>query len=214
MHHSRILTFFFYLFRNILKDYFLVDYYEEPRSLLPRFCRFWRFSRRKQDTEENEASVFDDINKPEQDSLSNENDVNIIEMVVSSNSQNKINRLADYSKGQSDSEIPKRKSKLAVYLKRYDSFIKSPRVHFVYDTLFYTIFLLLFSYMLLCDLNYYAISSEEEIVTTNGTLNTTANMGNSTYNIKKQVQGPSSVEYILIFWIIMFIGEELSQVSS
>lgn len=55
------------------------------------------------------------------------------------------------------------KNRFQVYLSRYKNFIDSPRIHFVYDTVFYTIFLLLFSYMMLCDFNYYKPMVDEDI---------------------------------------------------
>ena len=120
-----------------------------------------------------------------------------------------------------ESEI--KKSKFQIYLARYKSFIKSPRVHFVYDTLFYTIFLLLFSYMLLCDLTYFDDFSEDSIETHNHSNNSIS------YNdsfIRKQfatfdyssddkiIKKPSVLEFFLIFWIISFIFEEFAQVSN
>jgi hypothetical protein len=100
------------------------------------------------------------------------------------------------------------KSKIEIYLKRYDSFIKSPRVHFVYDTAFYTAFLLLFSYVMLCDLSYYDTENEEMLLGNS----TFLRIQNETYLEKNNVKNPSSLEYLLIFWIFSFICEEFSQV--
>ena len=113
--------------------------------------------------------------------------------------------------------------KFKIYWKRYFGFTTSPRVHFVYDTLFYTIFLIIFSYMLLCEFKYYG----EEISFSNETLNSTdiSEKNNSTEYLigkfyfthgaityEKMVQMPTFIEYLIIFWIISFFAEELNQV--
>ena len=109
------------------------------------------------------------------------------------------------------------KSKIEIYLKRYDSFIKSPRVHFVYDTAFYTAFLLIFSYVMLCDLSYYDTENEKTFLG-NSTFDENTNVTfiriqNETYFEKNIVKNPSSLEYLLIFWVFSFICEEFSQVN-
>ena len=40
------------------------------------------------------------------------------------------------------------------YWTLYKSFVNVPKVHFVYESLLFVVFLLLFSYYLLCDLNF------------------------------------------------------------
>ena len=52
------------------------------------------------------------------------------------------------------------KSAIKSYLNRYEYFNKSPKVRFIQHTLFFTGFLLIFSYMLLCDFNYYKIEQK------------------------------------------------------
>lgn len=49
----------------------------------------------------------------------------------------------------------KRQSKWTTYWSRYKHFVQSPCVHFVYDALFYVVFLFLFSYMILCEFTYF-----------------------------------------------------------
>jgi hypothetical protein len=48
-----------------------------------------------------------------------------------------------------------------LYSKRYKNFVKSPRVHFVFDAAFFTMFIILFSYMMLCEFTFYKTVIEE-----------------------------------------------------
>jgi hypothetical protein len=140
---------------------------------------------------------------------------------------NEINDVNDIER-QSMVDIHKknRKSinKFKIYKDRYSNFIKSPRVHFVYETFFYTVFLLLFSYMLLCEMNYYKEEDDPSNNQQQQTNRTHFDLSNSNINnssdddifkwftIKDEVKRPSYVEYILLYWIFTFIVEEMSQV--
>lgn len=93
-----------------------------------------------------------------------------------------------------------------IYCKRYKHFIDSPRVHFVYETVFYSIFLAFFSFMLLCEFEYYQkntqLSTHLEFTT-----------NSSSYTDFKLVKYPSYSEYIIIFWWLMYVIEEFRQVT-
>lgn len=96
-------------------------------------------------------------------------------------------------------------SALKIYWKRYRYFIDSPRVHFVYETFFYSIFLALFSFMLLCEFEYYQKKPQ-----TNTRFESTKNSTN--YINEKLAKDPSYSEYVIIFWWVMYVIEELRQV--
>lgn len=130
----------------------------------------------------------------------------------------------------------KKQSKWFTYWNRFKSFAHSPRVHFVYDASFYIIFLMLFSYMILCEFNYYETIDEEIIEYENNSAS--ANLTNFTSNShdvsnstnsplnqtklnfrtiivqNKVIKNPSWIEYLLIYWIIAFIAEETRQVNT
>ncbi len=100
-------------------------------------------------------------------------------------------------------------SRWSTYWDFYRRFVSSPRVHFVYDALFYVIFLMLFSYMVLCELSYY----ETKLV-----VDTVFNKSSAYNNTEKRMvektvlKAPSFIEYLLIFWIFSFMMEEARQV--
>lgn len=94
-------------------------------------------------------------------------------------------------------------SRFRIYWKRYRYFIDSPRVHFFYETLFYSIFLGLFSYMLLCDFEYY--ENKTDLF-----LNITENYTN--YSKIEHLKKPAFSEYLIIFWVLMYLIEEFRQV--
>ena len=51
--------------------------------------------------------------------------------------------------------VKKKQSKWTTYVSRFKRFCNSPRVHFVYEKTFFVVFLMLFSYMILCEFTYY-----------------------------------------------------------
>ena len=136
--------------------------------------------------------------------------------------------------------VKKKQTKWATYISRFKRFSNSPRVHFVYEKTFFVIFLLLFSYMILCEFTYY---DKEELFLQNET-SLYSRMENSSFNsvlisiesnnfndsnsssvdyifnenstssriIKEVVKKPSWVEYLLIYWMIALMAEEARQV--
>ena len=107
------------------------------------------------------------------------------------------------------------KNAFQIYWQRYFSFTQSPKVHFFYDTFFYTVFLFLFSYMLLCDYGYYE-TIYEEVVVANLTeieyASVNSDESSSKTKARKIVKNPSVIEIVLVFWIFSFLFEELIQV--
>lgn len=65
----------------------------------------------------------------------------------------------------------KRESKWTTYWNRYMKFVHSPRVHFVYDAMFYCVFLFLFSYWILCEYEYEESVESKSAVTLDSTIN-------------------------------------------
>ena len=100
-------------------------------------------------------------------------------------------------------ESQNRKRKLEIYWKRYQSFTESPKVHFFYDTIFYATFLLIFSYMLLCDFNYYKLVEERLFLEENTTANFSQSQEGPLITVRA-VQTPTFIEYLVTFWIISF----------
>ena len=106
------------------------------------------------------------------------------------------------------------KSKFKVYWNRYESFIHSPKVHFFYDTFFYCVFLLLFSYLLLCDYSYYHTYEEMQVSDTDNITNQNATNVED-YSIRQKIiKNPSIFEYIIAFWVFSFLVDELYQVKN
>ncbi|CAF0758789.1 unnamed protein product [Brachionus calyciflorus] len=101
-------------------------------------------------------------------------------------------------------------TKFQVYYKRFRHFIDSPKVHFIYETIFYCIFLAIFSYMILCDFKY---EQRFEKSNQNSTMNQTSDQ-NSTIEEKsrrKIYNKPAFTEILITFWIITYITEEFRQ---
>jgi hypothetical protein len=130
---------------------------------------------------------------------------------------------------ENNNESPK--SLFNIYWERYSIFVKTPKVHYIYEFIFYVIFLLLFSYTLLCKLNYYEIYNANTIKsysnssdytknkTDNNQIEYEANNYNeyslaneTTRSNEKQIVMPSLFEYVLIIWILLFIIDEFYQV--
>jgi hypothetical protein len=123
----------------------------------------------------------------------------------------KVNRI------KASKKFKKKQKKWSTYWSRYKRFVDSPRVHFTYDAIFYLIFLALFSYMILCEFDYSIMENQhlndsiESLYSNNSSIYN--KNSNSLPNIKKQVKMPSSIEYLLIFWVLAFIIEEIRQVN-
>jgi hypothetical protein len=63
--------------------------------------------------------------------------------IISTNSNNEIEK------------TNKKQKEYSTYLFKYKNFMCSPKTNFVYETVFYVLFLLTFSYFLLCEFKYY-----------------------------------------------------------
>lgn len=119
-------------------------------------------------------------------------------------------------------------NKLRLYKWRYSSFINSPRVCFIYDTFFYTIFLLLFSYMLLCRFVYYEDElnrdNDDEAPKSHLLAATNRSISNSSGLLRnrslsepaddelREVTKPTRLEYTLMVWVFIYLIEEVKQV--
>ncbi len=116
-----------------------------------------------------------------------------------------------------------------IYKKRYKCFVNSPKVHFIFDAVFFTIFLIMFSYLILCKFTFYKTSAqksgkmafEEEIDPTNNR-SIIENELNSTHvflsrykqnSEQVEISEISKLEYALLFWVVSLLIEEVRQVS-
>lgn len=189
-------------FRNLLRGYLTnneINMEKKEANLLPRFCSN-EDSSSSSDEETSDESVdgkmsrFHDINKVEYRSI----------------------------RRSKKSGRKKRKTILATYWDRFKHFVKSPRVHFVYDAFFFSLFLLLFSYMILCEFTYYEnVLIEVPIDTINSSIfSNSSNLSSALPQIQttekqliKEIKKPSFIEYLLIYWMFAFMAEEARQVS-
>lgn len=113
----------------------------------------------------------------------------------------------------------KQKNFFQIYWSRLKGFLHAPKVHFVYEESFFIFFLMLFSYVLLCEFNYYGYETEESKFTTAPDVNSTVHLFNSTVvdteedgGLVKKIIGPSIPEWVLMFWVFSFIFDEMYQV--
>ena len=213
----------FLLLRTILKEYFLnesKDNSQEETSLVPSF---WRSSfKANVQGKEIHSNNLSAVNSPQSfDGHKSNEDTSQIEFTLTGLNENEKGVEEPDEKTSSLSLAERFRRKLKIYWKRYECFTNSPKTHFVYDTLFYTIFLLIFSYMILCDFKYYgeeiSFSNETSPNVTVGTNSTeeaifTHSNSLSAIKINKVVQGPAPIEYLMVFWIISFLLEEINQV--
>ena len=102
------------------------------------------------------------------------------------------------------------KNYIKIRLKRYKYFTESPKVHFYYECLFYMTFLLIFSYMLLCDFTYY--NKENASDDSNDSIKPYNSSIKSSNNSNKEVAGPKFLEIVIIIWVFSFFIEEIKQV--
>ena len=89
------------------------------------------------------------------------------------------------------------------YVEKYKNFIKTPKIMFFYRGVFYISFLLLFSYMILCDLSYF------ELIQNNGNKKSSSFEEHQT----KVIKNPSVVEWLILFYILCTLIEEIYQFS-
>lgn len=110
-----------------------------------------------------------------------------------------------------------KKNIFEVYWNRYTSFIAAPKVHFVYETIFYFLFLVLFSYVILCEFNYTGMVAETQLINKTFLDNSTSFYHNISSKLEpimvKKVIGPSIAEWLLMFWVFSFIFDEVHQVN-
>lgn len=110
-----------------------------------------------------------------------------------------------------------KKNIFEIYWNRYTSFIAAPKVHFVYETIFYFLFLLLFSYVILCEFNYTGMVTQIQEINTTLYSNSSSLFNNGSSRVEeitvRQIIGPSIAEWLLIFWVFSFIFDEAHQVK-
>ena len=94
------------------------------------------------------------------------------------------------------------------YIERYKHFISSPKICFLYETIFFHIFLILFSYMLLCEFQFEPPKKEINISS-----NLTYNNSNGYQEVDNTRNFPQFIEFLLLFWIFTYIIDELRQVN-
>jgi hypothetical protein len=119
-------------------------------------------------------------------------------------------------------EEPQPKLCLQTYWSRLKAFWSSPKVHFVYEESFFVFFLILFSYVLLCEFTYHAYDREPPVEMTTAeeaTFNSSAELFTSradsseAMGLAKRRIGPSISEYVLMFWVFTFVVDEMVQVT-
>lgn len=217
---------------NLLRSYLAnnqVDDDKKDAHLMPRCCR-------KDDSSSSSEGDSSDDDSTDTDNESNF--YNEFESVTSTMYETNLSHKLSTKMVTAPKKFKKKKkyvrrSKWSTYVNRYLDFVQSPRVHFVNDTIFYMIFLMLFNYMILCEFNYYEtvdaylpINSTE----TESFENQTVIENNSTTDANQtieyvtigpqlfekvqivQLKQPSIIEYILMYWIFCFIAEEVRQV--
>ncbi len=89
---------------------------------------------------------------------------------------------------------------------RYGNFFRAPKVRFIYEHLFFVLFLMLFSYTLLCKLSYH-----EDVADKSNSTHTNLS-GLDTESVQNSIGTPVWQEYLLCFWILGMIFEEFLQV--
>ena len=78
----------------------------------------------------------------------------------------------------------------------------------------YLTFLMIFSYYMLCEFSFYDTQNWAESLeplNDSAFLNASSNSSNSA-SINKPIKNPVFITYLLIFWIMSFIMEEIRQV--
>ena len=109
---------------------------KKEASLVPHICRY-------DDTSSSESS--EDDSSTENDDLS----------LYINNLTNNTCESKNIKFSKKSQNYKKKQSKWSTYWSRYKRFVDSPRVHFTYDSIFYLVFLTLFSYVILCEFSYY-----------------------------------------------------------
>jgi hypothetical protein len=91
------------------------------------------------------------------------------------------------------------------YFTKLREFFRQPRIVCIYDTGCYIIFLLMYSYFLLCDFTYTTSMPIDYID------NASLSLNQSETVMTNEISNPSTIEYLLLLWIISFILEEFRQ---
>ena len=217
----------------MLKGYVSSDdstFIAKEANLLPRFFRGKDIGFRgddsssEEDDDSDEEIVFDN----EDDNLSIAASVNLSMAGVGyarrapSSANMDVANVSDYERPVTPPPTPKpqnqplKLSKARTYWNRYKSFVNSPRVHFINEAIFNTIFLIIFSYVMLCKFYYYErFDNEDPHQAHNGSIiqNLTSNILPREEETIRIVRQPTHLEYLLIYWIFSFITEEARQVS-
>jgi hypothetical protein len=120
---------------------------KKEANLTPRCCRVDESS--SSSDSESEFSSDDSVNSRDREASEDQEDSNSTKFELKRPIKSK--RIKTKIK----------QSKWSTYWSRYRRFVHSPRVHFVYDALFYVIFLIMFSYMILCEFDYYEETEKE-----------------------------------------------------
>ncbi len=198
----------------------------------------------KDENEENEAFfVTKEANHEEQNSDQNQigllRRVNIFTAASVSNMsqeyQNSASNVNSVTSSVEQGTFFQKISRYAhIFTKRYKCFVNSPKVHFIFDAAFFTVFLIMFSYLILCKFTFYKVntmksekiaeSEKETIQTEISSLNQTeSETGNMThvfvshymknYPHEGEISEISAFEYALFFWVISLLIEEIRQVS-
>jgi hypothetical protein len=185
---------------------------KKEANLLPRICAYEESSSSSESSDESTDSEMQDPRLFRGNQTSSLNNIDLPDY----KSVKKIRK----------KRMKKKQSKWSTYWSRYKRFVHSPRVHFVYDALFYCVFLLLFSYMILCEFNYYEEIEQTVEVFPRSTLflnktntddlkkfNKTNETSNSTFIEfrRRVIKMPSWIEYLLIYWMFAFVLEEARQ---
>lgn len=96
------------------------------------------------------------------------------------------------------------------YHEKYWNFILAPRSHFVYDTTLFVAFLLIFSYLMLCEFRFYKPQWGEIDFFTR---NSSGNSSLRNHEVHKRAQAdPHWLEYLIIYWVFTFCCQEFFQV--
>ena len=172
---------------------------KKEANLVPLICR----------NEESSSSESSD------ESTDNEEPLTSSIISIDNDTRINTNELKKVNRTKVSKQLKKKQTKWSTYWSRYKRFVDSPRVHFTYDAIFYIIFLALFSYMILCEFDYYISEDNKSNDTIESNNSSNFNYSNQTTKItEKIVKTPSYIEYLLIFWVIAFIIEEIRQVCS
>ena len=163
--------------RNLLRSYlanYEINMDKKEANLLPHFCRSGESCSSSSSSSSNASS--------EDESSDNEE---YSRQRFSSKERNSSAR--EDAMRSRRSNMPRRskkikQSKWSTYWNRYKRFLQSPRVHFVYDATFYLIFLLFFSYIILCEFGFYELIEETtEIVPVTDAIDLTDNDFSTTF---------------------------------